>query len=43
MDGLPIWAMLSTVPGALVLAPASSFLVAMAAVVIIGLLLDRNR
>ena len=38
MDGLPIWTMLSTVPGALVLAPVSSFLVGMAVVFIIGLL-----
>ena len=38
MDSLPIWAIWSTIPGVVVLAPVLAFLLATATVIIIGLL-----
>jgi hypothetical protein len=38
MDSLPIWAIWSTIPGVVVLAPVLAFLLAVATVIIIGLL-----
>ena len=38
MDCLPIWAIWSTIPGVVVLAPVLAFLLATATVIIIGLL-----
>ena len=38
MDSLPIWAIWSTIPGVTVLAPVLSFLLAVATVIMIGLL-----
>jgi hypothetical protein len=38
MDSLPIWAIWSTIPGVVVLAPVLSFLLAVATVTVIGLL-----
>src|SRR6516164_10406687 len=38
MDSLPIWAIWSTIPGVVVLAPVLSFLLAVTIVTVIGLL-----
>jgi len=38
MDSLPIWAIWSTIPGVTVLTPVLSFLLAVATVIMIGLL-----
>jgi len=40
MDSLPVWAIWSTIPGVVVLAPVLAFLFAVAIVTIIGLLTE---